>query len=211
MTGVREPDTEELLDRTARGDQSAMQQLLMRHRTRLRRMIAIRMDPRLAARTDPSDVVQEALLDASRKLPDYLRRQPLPFYPWLRQLACERLVQLNRRHIQAQARSVRREESFDLALPDQSVMQLAKRLVSSRTSPSQRLVREELRSRVRTALDQLAPRDREVLVLRYLEQLSIGEIAAVVGISEGAAQMRHLRAIERIRDLLGAELGEDLP
>jgi RNA polymerase sigma-70 factor (ECF subfamily) len=104
-----EPDTDVLLDRAAAGDSTARQQLLGRHRNRLKRMVAVRLDPRLAARVDPSDVVQEALADAARKLSDYLARRPLPFYPWLRRLAWERLVKLHRRHT-AGRRDIAREE-----------------------------------------------------------------------------------------------------
>jgi RNA polymerase sigma-70 factor (ECF subfamily) len=86
------PDTEELLQRAASGDPQARQLLLTRHRKRLRRMVAVRLDPRLAARLDPSDVVQEALAAAARQLDAYLRDRPLPFYPWLRRLAWERLA-----------------------------------------------------------------------------------------------------------------------
>jgi RNA polymerase sigma-70 factor, ECF subfamily len=81
------PDTDELLNRTAHGDRAARDQLLVRHRQRLRQAVAYRLDRRLAARVDPSDVVQEVLAEAARKLPDYLRERPLPFYPWLRQMA----------------------------------------------------------------------------------------------------------------------------
>src|SRR4051794_11198000 len=107
-----EPDTELLLDRAAGagGDADARNRLLQRHRDRLKRMVAVRSDPRLAARVDPSDVVQEALADAAGKLDGYLRDRPLPFYPWLRRLAAERLVALHRRHVQARRRSVTREE-----------------------------------------------------------------------------------------------------
>ena len=103
-------DTEELLQRAAEGDTAARQQLFVRHQHRLRQMVAVRMDRRLAARVDPSDLVQEALMDAHRKLNDYLRDRPLPFYPWLRRLAWERLLQLHRRHLHADRRSVLREE-----------------------------------------------------------------------------------------------------
>src|SRR6266550_4078148 len=104
-----EPDTPELLDRTRGGDVAAGQELLTRHRARLRRMVEVRLDRRLAPRVDPSDVVQEALADAARRLDDYLRQRPLPFYPWLRRLAWERLVKLHQRHIGAERRSVTRE------------------------------------------------------------------------------------------------------
>src|SRR4051794_10800729 len=93
------PDTDHLLDRAAAGDVAARQRLLERHRPRLRRMVALRLDQRLRARVDPSDVVQEALFDADQELSDYLKRRPIPFYPWLRQLAWDRLIDLNRRHI----------------------------------------------------------------------------------------------------------------
>ena len=198
-------DTEELLDRASQGDGEARQRLLARHRHRLRQMVTVRLDRRLAARLDPSDIVQDALVDAARGLDDYLRDRPVPFYPWLRRFAWERLVEVNRRHLQARRRSVAREERLEWHLPDQSARALAERLFDKGTSPSGRLMSQELRDRVQAALDQLEPRDREVLVLRYLEQLSTAESAAALGISIGAVKMRHLRALQRLR----ADLGDD--
>jgi RNA polymerase sigma-70 factor (ECF subfamily) len=211
MTAPSESESEVLLDRAGRGDEAARQELLVLHRKRLRQMIAVRMDRRLAARIDPSDVVQEALAEAIEQFSDYLRERPLPFYPWLRQLAWKRLAELYRRHIQAQKRSVRREEQRAPALPDESALELANRLLARGSSPSARLRREELRSLMQSALAQLAEHDREVLVLRHLEQLSTAEIAAVLGISEGAVYTRHLRALERVRSLLGDGLTEHDP
>jgi RNA polymerase sigma-70 factor, ECF subfamily len=103
-----QPDTDELLRRTGDGDRHARGELLQRHRPRLRRLIALRLDPRLAARIDPSDVVQEVFAEADRRLGRYLRERPLPFYPWLRQLALDRLVAHHRRHVRAGRRSVLR-------------------------------------------------------------------------------------------------------
>jgi RNA polymerase sigma-70 factor (ECF subfamily) len=205
------PDTEQLIEQASQGDSAARQQLLVRHRDRLRRMVRVRMDRRLAARVDPSDVVQEALAAAAAKLSDYLRRRPLPFYPWLRRLAWERLVKLHRRHIRAHIRSVAREDAGLPALPDESALELARRLIDPGTSPSHRLVREELRERVQAAVAKLNAVDREVLVMRYLEQLANAEIGSALGISEGAVKMRHLRALERLRGLLAGQLGEDSP
>ena len=82
-------DTDDLLDRAARGEAGAGGALLARYRERIRRMVAVRLDRRLAARVDPSDVVQEALADAAQALPEYLRDRPLPFGAWLRQFACD--------------------------------------------------------------------------------------------------------------------------
>jgi RNA polymerase sigma-70 factor (ECF subfamily) len=204
-------ETEALIERIRQGDPAARQLLLVRHQQRLRQMIAVRLDRRLVARLDPSDVVQEVLVEASQKLAEYLQERPLPFYPWLRQLAWERLVKLHQRHLHAQKRSVQREQDPALLLPDESALDLADRLLASGTSPSHHLLRQELRDRVQAALAQLAPRDREVLVLRYLEQLATGEIAAILGISTGAVKTRHLRALERLRGLLGNDLSEDPP
>ena len=198
-----QPDTEELLERAGQGDDAARQQLLLRHRNRLRQMIAVRMDRRLAARVDPSDLVQEALMDAHQKLSDYIRKRPLPFYPWLRRLAWERLVQLHRRHLHADRRSVLREAPP--ALPDESAVELADRLGGRTSSPSGRAVKQELRDRLQSALARLGERDREVLVLRYLEQLSTADIAGVLEISPGAVRVRHTRALTRLHALLGEE------
>ena len=205
----QELDTDQLLQRAGRGDAEARQQLLVRHRQRLRQMIALRMDRRLAARLDPSDVVQETLGEAIQQLSEYLRRRPLPFYPWLRQLALDRLAELHRRHIQARKRSVTREEAQ--AIPDESVLELAARLLARGSTPSARLHHKELRDRVLAALSKLTESNREVLVFRHLEQLPTRDIAAVLGITEGAVYTRHLRALERLRNLLGDDLLEDEP
>jgi RNA polymerase sigma-70 factor (ECF subfamily) len=205
------PDTDQLLEMACRGDDQARQQLLTRHRRRLHRMVAAHMDRRLAARVDPSDVVQEALADAARKLDVYLQKRPLPFYPWLRRLAWERLVKLHHRHLRTHRRSVEREEPGVLALPDESAVELANCLMDVRSGPAERLLREELRSRVRAALDRLPANDREVLVLRYLEQLRNDDIAAILGITVGAVKVRHVRALGRLRDLLHQEFGETQP
>ena len=99
---------------------------------------------------------------------------------------------------------------MDLGLPDQSAMMLANRLIASGTSPSRHAIREETRDRVRAALDELTPRDREVLVLRFLEQLSTAETAAVLEIGEGAVRSQLMRAVVRFRNLLDdAEVEED--
>jgi RNA polymerase sigma-70 factor (ECF subfamily) len=206
-----QPDTDHLLDRAGRGDAAARVQLLVRHEKRLRQLVAWRMDRRLAARIDPSDVVQETLADAVQQLSDYLRDRPLPFYAWLRQLALDRLAALHRHHVRAQKRSVLREEQRALPLPDASALELAERLLARGSSPSARLRRHERRERLQAALARLAAADREVLVLRHLEQLPIREVAAVLGITEGAVYTRHVRALERLRRLLGDDLEGDEP
>jgi RNA polymerase sigma-70 factor (ECF subfamily) len=200
-------DTEHLLERVAAGDGAAREQLLERHRRRLGRMVAIRFDPRLAARVDPSDVVQETLAEAAANLDRYLRERPLPFYPWLRQIVQRRLIELHRRHVQAQRRSVTREVG-PIGLPDHSVLALAERLFARISSPSAGLRRQERRDRVRAALAALPEQDREILVLRILEALPTRETAAILGIGEVAVRSRQVRALDRLKVLLGPDFPE---
>ena len=203
-----ESQTDQLLNRAAAGDSSAREQLLTRHRDKLKRMVSVRLDRGVAARVDPSDVVQEALTDASSRLDQYLRERPLPYYPWLRRLAADRLDKAHRRHT-ARRRSVEREEPRPL--PTESAQQLADRLLAANTDPAGAALRKERRQKVRALLDGLSAGDREVLVLRFLERLSSVETAAVLGITPGAVRLRLMRALERLRRNLGDDsVGEEL-
>jgi RNA polymerase sigma-70 factor (ECF subfamily) len=194
-------DTEQLLDRVAQGDSTAAATLLTRHQKRLRRMVHVRIDPRLAARLDPSDIVQDALAEANRRLPAYAVERPIPFYPWLRRIAWERLLQMHRRHIEAKRRTVVRADV--LPLSGDSEMLLAERLAAAEaSSPSDRLVRREIQERVRQAIGQLPAGDREVIVLKHLEELTFQEAAAALEVSSAAIYSRYYRAIQRLHRLL---------
>ena len=144
-------------------------------------MVESRLDPRLAARLDASDVVQEALIDATAQLDDYLRDLPRPFYAWLRQFAWERMIKLHEATSRAEADSSPRRS---LDLPDESGLLLADRLAASVSSPSERLSMDEQRDQIQSALADLRPHDREILVLLYLEGMNNTEVAAVLGIGE---------------------------
>jgi RNA polymerase sigma-70 factor (ECF subfamily) len=204
-------DTDHLLRDAAAGDTIAIERLLDRHRERLCRMISLRIDDRVAARLDASDIVQEALTDAARKLADYARDRPLPFYPWLHRLAAERLAAAHRRHRRSQARSVMKEEAGTFAWPDSSARLMVNRLAADDTTPTHALLREEQRRQLHAALQDLPPIDREILMMHYLEELSFPEIAAILDIGEGAAKMRHLRALQRIRTLMASTSSEARP
>jgi RNA polymerase sigma-70 factor, ECF subfamily len=195
-------DTEELIERASQGDSRAVETLLAAHRDRLRRMVAARLDSRVLARVDPSDVVQETMAEAAAALPRYLRDRPIPFLAWLRQFAWQRLVKLHRYHIHAQRRSVTREEDFSPELPDESLLALTRRLAANGTSPSQAMIRDESRRKVRDALAELTSSDREILLMHIIEQMTMAEVAGVLGITEGAAKVRHLRALRRLGALL---------
>jgi RNA polymerase sigma-70 factor (ECF subfamily) len=191
-------ETQRLLRQARAGEAGAVDQLLARHRGYLCQLVGLRLDPRLRARVDPSDVVQEAQLEAVRRLGGYLREPPLPFRLWLRQIAFDRLLMLHRRHVGAACRSVRR----DVALPDRSSLALAQQLLAPGSTPSEQLTRGELARRVRQALERLAEADREVLLMRNFEGLSNQEVAQVLRINPAAASQRYGRALLRLRDLL---------
>jgi RNA polymerase sigma-70 factor (ECF subfamily) len=165
----------------------------------------------LAARVDPSDVVQEAILDADQLLSDYLVDRPLPFYPWLRRIAWKRLMKIYNQHLDGKKRSAKREAYAIPLLPDDSACSLGERFLATGTSPSNRLVRQELSQRVQAALAEMAAMDREVLVLRFLEQLSTSETAAVLDITEAAVKTRQTRALSRLCRLLGVDPRETNP
>jgi RNA polymerase sigma-70 factor (ECF subfamily) len=196
MTHPDDPPTETLLRSAATGSGPALQKLLTRHRERLVKMVANRLDPRVSARIDASDVVQEALTDAARKFEDYLRDRPLPFYPWLHRLASERLSKEHRRHLRLEVRGADREVSGS---PAGSDLRPVDRVPGADLGPVQALIREEERREVRQVLDGLTSRDREVLVMRYLEGLSFAEMAERLGLAEGTVKVRHFRALERLR------------
>jgi RNA polymerase sigma-70 factor (ECF subfamily) len=197
-------ETQVLLGRIEREEPGAVDRLWERHRPALRRMIDLRLDRALGRRVDASDVVQEVLLKASRRLPEYLRNPVLPFHLWLRQIARDHIVDQHRRHRLAERRSIDRERSLDAAaFLDRSSLDLAAQLRDPNLTPAAAAVRAELERRFHAALGQLDDDDREIILLRHFEQLSNSEVARLLAISEPAAGMRHLRALRRLRTVLG--------
>jgi RNA polymerase sigma-70 factor (ECF subfamily) len=196
-------NSEDLLSRAAAGDQGAWGALLSSHRERLRRMVTLRLDPRLHSRIDASDVIQEAFLDASAGLAGYMRNPAIPFYLWLRFLTGMRLAKLHRDHLGAKMRDAGREVSlYRGSLPDTSSAALAAQLMGHETRPSEAAMRAELKMRLQEVLNSMEPIDREILALRHFEQLTSAETAQVLGIKEPAARKRYLRALEELREIL---------
>lgn len=193
----------ELLERAAGGDQVAVEQLFSMYRDRLKSMVRLRLSRRLQGRVDDSDVLQEAYVDLSRKLPEYLQNQELPFYLWLRHITGLKLSEIHRRHLGTQLRDVDREVSLHRgALPEANSVSLAAHLLGTLTSPSEAAIKAEQRLYVQEALNSMDPLDREVLALKHFEQLSISEIATVLDLSKAGAGSRYLRAIQRLKDAL---------
>jgi RNA polymerase sigma-70 factor (ECF subfamily) len=211
MTHMAESPSEvaRLIERAVDGDRQLWGQLLERCRARLRKMIVLRLDPRLQGRVDPSDVIQEAFLDASRRLPEYAREpEPMPFFLWLRFLVGQKILEQHRRHLGARARDAGREISlYRGPMPEATSAAIAAHLLGHHTSPSQAAIRAERKLRLQEALNRMDPIDREVLVLRHYEQLSNGEAALVLGLDKSAASKRYARALIRLKDLLAAMPG----
>ena len=203
-------NTSVLLRRSRDGDQQAWGQLLLRHSDRLRRMIEIRMDSRLQARLDPSDVLQEACLEASQRLGDYPGDGSMPFYVWLRYLAAQKLVTLHRHHFGVQKRDASQEISLSHGIsPPASSVSLAAHLLASGSTPSGATMRAERQRQLEEAIGELDPVDREIIALRHFEQLRSAETAQILGIPASTASTRYLRALRRLRQLLG-DISEEL-
>jgi RNA polymerase sigma-70 factor (ECF subfamily) len=200
MPDVREDSaqTQALLEQVAQGDRQALDRLLERYRPGLCAFVEARLDPKLRARLDPSDVVQEAQLEAVRRMDDFLKRRPLPFHLWVRKTAYERLLNLRRDHRGRARRSVDREEAF----PEQSSLLLARPLLAGGPSPSQQLAARELAERVSRAVAQLAETDREILLMRHAEELPYDEIACLLEVEPAAARKRYGRALIRLQNVL---------
>jgi RNA polymerase sigma-70 factor (ECF subfamily) len=201
--GPELPETRDLLARAEQGEPAAIEQLLSVHREPLRRMIGARLDPALAARVDASDIVQDVLLEAARRLNDYLRNPALPFHLWLRHIAKDHVIDAHRRHRQAQRRSMDREQPLlPAVLADHSSFELAGQVLDQELTPASAAIRHELQRRLNDAIAALEDDDREVILMRHAEQLSNQEVAAALGLTEAAASMRYLRAVRRLRAVL---------
>jgi RNA polymerase sigma-70 factor, ECF subfamily len=193
----------EWLERMRQGDRDALGEALEYYRPRLERVVAFRMDPRLRGRIDSADVVQEAFLDATHRLDDYLADPPMPFFLWVRFLTVQKLCELHRRHLGTKARDAGREISLDGGPVHQATSAvLAAQLIGRQSTPSQAAIRAETRVQLEEALNSMEPIDCEVLALRHFEQLDNREAARVLGISESAASNRYVRAIRRLKQIM---------
>ena len=197
------PDSEQtirLLELAGRGDPAAVNDLLARHREAVRLFVDVRLDPAVRTRVDPSDVAQEALTEAARRLPDFLARRPMPFHLWVRKTALERLLNA-RRDQRAACRDVGREA----VAPDQSSLALAQSLVCPGPTPSQAVEARELADRVAAAVAGLPDIDREVLVLRLVDGLPYEEIGCLLEVAPATARQRYGRALLKLQEVLGRE------
>jgi RNA polymerase sigma-70 factor, ECF subfamily len=195
--------TQDLLADAKGGDAAAVNRLMDRHRDALRRMVQLRLDQRIQRRIDVSDIVQEVLVEANRRLQDYLASPAMPYHLWLRQIAQDRIIDAHRRHRASAKRSVDRERP--LAVPaagDHSTMELAAQLAGRELTPATAAAQHEMAQFVEAAISKLPDQDCEIIIMRHYEQLSNQEIAQALGLTEPAASMRYLRAVRRLKELM---------
>jgi RNA polymerase sigma-70 factor (ECF subfamily) len=201
-------DVTHLIDRLRAGDRQALAELFHGYRQRLRRMVELRVDTRLRARLDASDVLQEAYLDLAGDFDAYRAEPKLQPLLWMRLHVGRRLTMLHRRHLGTGMRDAGLEISlYREALPQASSAALASMLLGRHTSPTQAAQRAERLLRIQEALNTLDPIDREVLALKHFEELSRAETAEVLGISPEAAAKRYFRALKRLKEVLASMPG----
>lgn len=196
----------DLIARARNGDEPALAELFRQHEGRLLRMVELRLDKALRRRMDPADVVQDAWVEVVRRLDEWCRQDKLPLHVWLRLITSQSLAGAQRRHLAAHMRNAQRDAPQRARPPNVSSATVADAFIDSATSPSQVAVREELRARVRAAIEDLEDIDREIVAMRHFEGLSNEETAAELDIEPSAASMRFMRALMRLRPAL-KELG----
>ncbi len=200
---MKDADLEPLMEQARRGDARAIGALLQAHRPKLRRMVALRLDDRLRGRFDEDDVLQDVFVEAVSRIAEHFRAPALSFYLWLRFITLQRLQSLCRENLGIQKRDVRKERPIDGAAYSAATSKaLAAQLVGKWTTPSEAILRSEMKARLREALDSMEELDREVIALRHFEQLSNGEAAQILGIKDAAASKRYVRAIQRLKEVL---------
>jgi RNA polymerase sigma-70 factor (ECF subfamily) len=196
------PVTLVLLDRVRDGDADAVNRLLERHRAAIRRMIDSRMDRVIERRVDASDIVQDVMIEANRRLSDYLANPTMPFRLWLRHMARDRLIDAHRRHRVAATRSLDREVPLVARDVDGSSVDGLVGIIDRELTPAAAATWHELERRFAAAVDLLDDLDRQIVLLRHFEHLSTADAAEILGLSKPAAGMRYLRAMRRLRSLL---------
>ena len=197
------PEIDDLLGKLRAGDKNALAELFSIYQVQLRCMIDLRMDPRLKGRVSGSDVLQEAYIDAFKRIEHYFEKPEIPFYFWLRMIASQRLIDIHRHHLGAEMRDVQREIKLDgISSPSASSYSLAAHLVANVDSPSHAAMKNESMVLLAQALAGMDPVDREVLALRHFEELSNDEVARILGLKKAAASNRYVRALQRLKEIL---------
>jgi RNA polymerase sigma-70 factor (ECF subfamily) len=196
-------ETEKWLTSAKVGDASAINHLLEQHRRPVRRLVEMRLDRKVQRRVDVSDVVQEVMVEASKRLQKYLENPEMAFHLWLRQIAWDHIIDTYRRHRVSAKRNMDREQPMVAAGgTDQSTLELAVQLCDPGVTPAAAATQREIAKRVEASVQLLPDQDREIITMRHYEHLTNLEISEALGLNPPAASMRYLRAIRRLRQVL---------
>lgn len=198
MTPNTASDFPALLAAYRAGDRQAGDQLLGRFVPWLKLLARLQWESRFHAKFDPSDIAQQALLEAVRAFPDFRGTTEPEFIAWLRQVLAHTLAHEVRRYAGTQKRDVDREVSFDQEL-SQTAERLGDRLAASSTLPGLQVARREREVLLAAMLDRLPEDHRDVIILRHFEGLTHEEVAQRMGRQSGAVRMLWVRALARLR------------
>ena len=203
MADVPSESEKDLERRLRLGDKEALAAVFDANRARLWRIVKFRMDPRLAGRVEPDDVLQEAYLASAQRIGHFGSDFMASPFMWLRVVVQQTLIDVHRRHIGAEKRDAGREVSLGASPFSQTTSEsLAARLIGNFTSPSQAAARNETFEIVQKAVESMDPIDREILALRHFEELTNAEAAEALGIQQKAASIRYVRAVKRLKSIL---------
>jgi RNA polymerase sigma-70 factor (ECF subfamily) len=203
LAGSQSDGTDLLVRRISGGDQRALTALFTRKRKRLRRMVRLRLDPRLHGRVDPEEVLDEAYREVLVQAREYLSDPRVSPFVWLRQLTGRRLAAMQRRFLASGAGDVDADAEVSLfrgPLPQATSASLAAMLLGQATPSAREVQRAAQQIRLQETLKQMDPVDREVLVLRHFEMLNNDETAEVLGLSRSETSRNYLRALKQIKE-----------
>ena len=195
-------DLENLLQEARAGDAATLGRLFELYRRYLALLARMQIGQRLQGKVDASDLVQETVLEAHRNFPHFRGATEAQFLSWLRQILASKLANLLRHYLGTQGRDVRLERDLEDDLGRSSAL-LGRGLVAQQPSPSQQAARREQAVLLADALGELPDDYREVIVLRHLEGLTFPDVARRMGRSLDSVQKLWMRALARLRQLLG--------
>jgi RNA polymerase sigma-70 factor (ECF subfamily) len=197
----------DLVRKARGGDREAFDGLMERYRRRLEVLVHLRMGPRLRAKFEVQDIVQEASLGAFESIARFEWRGEESFYRWLVTIAMN-AIRDHARYLEAEMRAGN-EVSLDVL--DDAGGGNASLLAAEPVTPLRNLIRYERFQRLEKALDALSPEHREVIVLVRLERLPLREIAQKMHRTEGAVSMLVVRALQELRNVFKATDSLHLP
>jgi RNA polymerase sigma-70 factor (ECF subfamily) len=166
----------------------------------LRLLARLQLDPRLQAKLDASDVVQQTLLQAHAHRDQFRGRTEVELAGWLRTILANTLAAAARR-FGAEARDVARERPLQDSLAESSA-RIESWLAAEQSSPSERGMRVEELVRLATAMAQLPAEQRQVIELHHLKGWQVAQVAQTLQRTKPAVMGLLFRGLKKLRELL---------